>query len=119
MRRRISLQTIRDAACMVYKVASRTPLVCLEPPLRADNARAGSTEIFLKLEMLQPTGSFKIRGAFNAIRQLTAWQLSHGVRTVSADNTAQGVALAARMAGATYFVMVIDTAPPTKLRTIE
>ena len=62
MKRRISLQTTRDAVCMVYKVASRTPLVCLEPPPQADSTRAESTEIFLKLEMLQPTGSFKIRG---------------------------------------------------------
>ena len=118
MKRGISLQTTRDAACVVYKVASRTPLVCLEPPVRADSTRAGSTEIFLKLEMLQPTGSFKIRGAFNAVRQLTAGQLSHGVWTVSAGNAAQGVALAAHMAGATCSVMVIDTAPPTKLREI-
>ena len=119
MKRRINLQTIRDAARVVCKVAARTPPVCLEPPVRADSARAGSTEIFLKLEMLQPTGSFKIRGAFNAVRQLTAGQLSHGVWTVSAGNAAQGVALAARTAGATCSVMVIDTAPPTKLRAIE
>ena len=119
MARRLSLDTIRDAASVVYDVASRTPLVRLELPGKGARGRPQATEIFLKLEMLQPTGSFKIRGAFNAVRQLSRAQLSQGVWTVSAGNAAQGVALAARTAGATCSVMVVETAPMTKLRAIE
>jgi threonine dehydratase len=110
--RRISLETIREAAATVYEAAIRTPLVRLD---RTDDG----VEIFLKLETLQPIGSFKIRGAYNAVRQLTAEQLARGVWTVSAGNAAQGVALAARKAGARASVLVMDTAPATKLRAIE
>src|SRR5262249_35648662 len=60
-----------------------------------------------------------IRGAFNAIRQLPPEALKRGVWTVSAGNAAQGVALAARALGARCAVMVMDTAPQTKLRAIE
>jgi threonine dehydratase len=112
--RHISLQTIRDAAATVYRAAVRTPLVRLDLP----GPQTGS-EIFLKLETLQPIGSFKIRGAQNAVGHLTAGQLAEGVWTVSAGNAAQGVALAARLAGARCSVMVMDTAPETKLRAIE
>lgn len=114
--RAISLDTIRDAAGTVYDVVVRTPLVRLEVP------RLGQSdlpEIFLKLETLQPIGSFKIRGAYNAVRHLTREQLAQGVWTVSAGNAAQGVALAARMAGTRCSVLVMDTAPETKLRAIE
>ena len=76
-------------------------------------------EIFLKLETLQPIGSFKIRGAQNAVRRLSREELADGIWTVSAGNAAQGVALAARLAGAPCSVMVMDTAPETKLRAIE
>jgi threonine dehydratase len=76
-------------------------------------------DVFLKLETLQPIGSFKIRGAYNAVRHLTPEQLARGVWTVSAGNAAQGVALAARKAGARASVLVMDTAPATKLRAIE
>src|SRR5260370_30654008 len=105
--RHISLAAIRDAARAVYGAAIRTPLVELEPNL------------YLKLETLQPIGSFKIRGAYNVIRQLTRAQLENGVWTVSAGNPPQGVALAARKAGARCSVMVIDTAPDTKIRAIK
>ena len=72
-------------------------------------------ELYLKLEVLQPIGSFKIRGAYNVVRQLTPEQLAGGVWTVSAGNAAQGVAFAARQAGARCSVMVMDTAPDTKI----
>ncbi|MEO5897468.1 MAG: threonine/serine dehydratase [Vicinamibacterales bacterium] len=115
MIRNISLETIREAASIVYDVAVRTPLVRLDvPEVGADGA-----EIYLKLETLQPIGSFKIRGAYNAVRHLSQDRLAHGVWTVSAGNAAQGVALAARRAGASCSVMVMDTAPETKLRSIE
>jgi len=115
MTRHISLATIREAAETVYDVAVRTPLIRLEVP----GLDARGPEIFLKLESLQPIGSFKIRGAWNAVRRLTPAQLAQGVWTVSAGNAAQGVALAARRAGAACSVMVMDTAPATKLRSIE
>jgi threonine dehydratase len=113
--RRISLDTVREAVDTVYRAAIRTPLVRLEVP-GSDPTRP---EIFLKLETLQPIGSFKIRGAQNAVARLAPNELADGVWTVSAGNAAQGVALAARLAGAPCSVMVMDTAPDTKLRAIE
>jgi threonine dehydratase len=120
--RQISLSSIRDAAGAVYNAAIHTPLIRIELP------GAGSTapglhhppaELYLKLEALQPIGSFKIRGAYNVVRQLTPGQLKDGVWTVSAGNAAQGVAFAARKSGARCSVMVMDTAPDTKIRAIE
>ena len=105
---------MRDAARHIYEAAARTPLVPLGSLGRADGP-----EVFLKLETLQPIGSFKIRGAYNAVRRLTASELADGVWTVSAGNAAQGVALAASKVGARSSVMVMDTAPQTKLRAIE
>jgi threonine dehydratase len=112
--RRISLETIREAVGAVYRAAVRTPLVRLDVP-----GSAATPEIFLKLETLQPIGSFKIRGAQNAIVRLPPRESVDGVWTVSAGNAAQGVALAARLAGVPCRVMVMDTAPETKLRAIE
>jgi len=113
MHRAISIETIRDAARAVYDAAVRTPLVPL------GQMTAGGPDVYLKLETLQPIGSFKIRGAYNAVRKLTPEQLKDGVWTVSAGNAAQGVALAARKAGARCSVMVMDTAPEAKLRNID
>jgi threonine dehydratase len=110
--RNISLDTIREAAGVVYDAAIRTPLVALP-------TEPGLPEIYLKLETLQPIGSFKIRGAYNAVRRLTPEQLAKGVWTVSAGNAAQGVALAARRRRAACSVLVMDTAPDTKLKAIE
>jgi threonine dehydratase len=108
--RKISLDTIREAAAFVHRAAVRTPLVRLDVP--------GPGELYLKLELLQPIGSFKIRGAWNAVRQLAPADLAEGVWTVSAGNAAQGVALAARLAGTSCSVLVMDTAPRTKLDAI-
>jgi len=116
--RRIPLAAVRDAASAIYGTVVRTPLVRLEVPDAVERG-IGDVELYLKLELLQPIGSFKIRGACNVIRQLTPRQLEEGVWTVSAGNAAQGVALAARKAGARCSVMVIDTAPETKIRAIE
>jgi threonine dehydratase len=112
--REIPLRAIEEAARAIYDPVVRTPLVRL-----AAGPRPDGTQIFLKLETLQPIGSFKIRGAQNVVRQLTASQMKDGVWTVSAGNAAQGVALAARVAGVPCSVMVMDTAPATKLRAIE
>jgi threonine dehydratase len=112
--RTIPIDAIRDAATAVYDGAIRTPLVRVETPA----GTAPDLELYLKLEVLQPIGSFKIRGAFNVIRQLTPDQLADGVWTVSAGNAALGVAYAARKAGASCSVMVVDTAPQTKVDAI-
>ncbi len=113
--RQIHFDAITDAARHVYQAAVRTPLIRLDLPVN----RAEGPEIYLKLECLQPIGSFKIRGAWNAVRKLSTDQLKGGVWTVSAGNAAQGVAMAARLAGVPCSVMVMDTAPQAKLRAIE
>ncbi|MCR4373844.1 MAG: pyridoxal-phosphate dependent enzyme [Acidobacteria bacterium] len=111
--RAISLEAVREAASRVYRVAVRTPVIRLDP---IDHS---APEIFLKLEIFQPIGSFKLRGAANAIARLSPAALAEGVWTVSAGNAAQGVALAAREAGARASVLVMDTAPATKIANIE
>ena len=116
--REIPLAAIREAAGAIHPVALRTPLVRL--PLTPElTAHVNGAEIYLKLELLQPIGSFKIRGAWNVVRQLPRDEIRDGVWTVSAGNAAQGVALAARTAGVPCSVMVMDTAPKTKIDAIE
>src|SRR6266851_8410174 len=109
--RNIPAPLIDEARKHVYEAAIRTPLVRLNYD--------GPAEIYLKLECLQPIGSFKIRGAYNAVRLLPEEQRRRGVWTVSAGNAAQGVALAARKAGVPCKVLVMDTAPATKLDAIR
>ena len=106
-KREIPVGLIDDARKHVYEAAIRTPLLRLN--------YGGPAEIYLKLECLQPIGSFKIRGAYNAVRLLPEEQRKRGVWTVSAGNAAQGVALAARKAGVPCKVLVMDTAPVAKL----
>jgi threonine dehydratase len=115
--REIPLHDIQTAAGAVYDLVVRTPLIRLELPHA--HGSGPDTEIFLKLETLQPIGSFKIRGAHNAVRQLSDVERRDGVWTVSAGNAGQGVALAARHAGVPCSVMVIDTAPRTKVEAIR
>ena len=110
--RNIPLTAIQSARERVYKAAIRTPLVRLQ----YDGAPA---EIYLKLESLQPIGSFKIRGAFNAISLLDPADRARGVWTISAGNAAQGVALAAKIMGVRCDVLVMDTAPAAKLDAIR
>ena len=90
--------------------AIRTPLVRLE-------TEAGP-EIWLKLENLQPIGSFKIRGAVNAIRQASHAEVRDGVVTTSAGNMAQGVAWAARELGVPATIVAPEQAPQTKLDAV-
>jgi threonine dehydratase len=110
--RNIPLESILAARQRVYQAAVRTPLVRLQ----TDEAPG---EIYLKLESFQPIGSFKLRGAFNAISMLPAEDRARGVWTISAGNAAQGVALAAKILGARCDVMVMDTAPAAKLDAIK
>jgi threonine dehydratase len=93
-------------------VALRTPLV------RLGTADAPA-EIWLKLENLQPIGSFKIRGAANAMARIPPAALARGVHTASAGNMAQGVAWCARERGIPCTVIAPDTAPAAKLTAIE
>ena len=116
--RQIPLAAIRDAASAIYPVVTRTPLVRLPLPDELA-ARMPGTELYLKLEVLQPIGSFKIRGAWNVVRQLSHEEMREGVWTVSAGNAAQGVALAARTAGVPCSVLVMDTAPQAKLQALQ
>jgi threonine dehydratase len=92
--------------------AVRTPLVRLPVDVPG-------TEIWLKLECLQPIGSFKIRGAANAIRQAPAGATDGGVWTTSAGNMAQGVAWIARELGVPAVVVAPDHAPRAKTDAIE
>jgi threonine dehydratase len=117
--RQISYAAIEDAAASIYDVVTRTPLVRLPLSTDVQDRLGPGTAIYLKLEVLQPIGSFKIRGAWNVIRQLSKDDLRDGVWTVSAGNAAQGVALAARTAGVPCSVMVMDTAPQAKLQAIR
>ena len=112
--RRIPITDLHDAATRIYEAAVRTPLIRIEL-----DAGSPLPEIFLKLETLQPIGSFKIRGAYNLVRQLPPGEVAAGVWTVSAGNAAQGVAFAARKLGIPCSVMVMDTAPAAKIRAIE
>ena len=97
---------------MIAGSALRTPLVRL-------NVREAPAQIYLKLENLQPIGSFKIRGATNAMGHMTSDELSRGVLTASAGNMAQGVAWRARELGIPCTVVAPETAPETKVKAIE
>jgi threonine dehydratase len=107
-----TLEAIHDARRMIANSAIRTPLVRF-------NLKEAPAEIYLKLENLQPIGSFKIRGATNALGHLRPETLSRGVLTASAGNMAQGVAWRARELGIPCTVVTPETAPDTKIRAIN
>lgn len=107
-----TLADIRQARARLSGIAIRTPLVRL-------GLREAPAEIWLKLENLQPIGSFKIRGAANALANIPKQQLAHGVLTASAGNMAQGVAWCARERGIACTVIAPDTAPTAKLAAVE
>ncbi|HET9812833.1 MAG TPA: pyridoxal-phosphate dependent enzyme [Sphingomicrobium sp.] len=101
--RPIALGDIEEARARIAGTALRTPLV------KFDDG------IYLKLENLQPTNAYKIRGATNAVAQLSDEARARGVWTISAGNAGQGVAYAARAFGVRCSVVAIETAPQTKL----
>ena len=107
----IPLEEIRRARERLGDAVLRTPLVRfgVDAPC----------EIWLKLECLQPIGSFKLRGALSAIRAASPVELAGGVVTASAGNMAQGVAWAAREAGVAARIVAPDTAPRAKLDAVE
>jgi threonine dehydratase len=97
----------------VYDVAIETPLE-LAPNL---SARTGNT-ILLKREDMQPVFSFKLRGAYNKMAQLTPEQLKRGVITASAGNHAQGVALSAQKLGCSAVIVMPSTTPQIKIQAV-
>src|SRR3954454_17552529 len=101
--RPIAIEDIEAARERVSATVLRTPLV------RFDE------RIYLKLENLQPTNAYKIRGAANAVARLSPEERAKGVWTISAGNAGQGVAYAARQYGVPCTVVAIETAPQTKL----
>lgn len=107
----IPLEDIRAARERIAGTVVRTPLISL-------NVSNAPAEIYLKLENLQPIGSFKLRGAGNAIGMASKEQLAKGVWTVSAGNMAQGVAWYAGKLGLTCTVVVPENAPAAKLAAI-
>jgi threonine dehydratase len=114
----IGLKDIEGAKARIAAAAVRTPLVRLS---RARVRMAGfrelaerMPEIYLKDESAQPIGSFKLRGAYNKIAQLSAEELGRGVITYSSGNHAQGVAYAARALGAKAVIVMPSNAPAIK-----
>ncbi|MBP2666803.1 MAG: tdcB 1 [Firmicutes bacterium] len=106
----LSLDDIRAAAAALAGVAHETPLA-------GSSTFSGITgfPVYLKLENLQKTGSFKLRGAYNKIRLLSPTEKVRGVIAASAGNHAQGVAYAARHAGIRSVIVMPETAPLSKV----
>ena len=111
----ITLADIRAAQARIAPAAVRTPLIPIDPErLRAAGITPPAAAIYLKDESAQPIGSFKLRGAYNKIAQLSPEQLQRGVITYSSGNHAQGVAYAARALGAKVVVVMPASAPLNK-----
>lgn len=110
--RPIALADIQEARRRIAQTIIRTPLVRLE--LGRDYP-----DIRLKLENLQPINAYKLRGAANAVAMLSDAERKHGVWTISAGNAGQGVAYAARQAGVPCTVVVIETAPASKIERMQ
>ena len=106
--RPIALADIESARGRIASTVIRTPLVKLD-------TGSDGPDIYLKLENLQPTNAYKIRGAANAVARLSDEERARGVWTISAGNAGQGVAYAARAFGVPCSVVAIETAPQTKL----
>src|SRR5580700_2813365 len=101
----------QEARRNIASVALRTPLIRCN--------RDEPANLYLKLENLQPIGSFKIRGAANVMARTPHERLRRGVLTASAGNMAQGVAFCARRIGVSATIIAPDTAPATKIRAVE
>ncbi|SNR60465.1 threonine dehydratase [Methylobacillus rhizosphaerae] len=106
------LQKIKSAR--VYDVASKTPL-----DLLSNISGRFNNQILLKREDMQPVFSFKLRGAYNKMAQLSTEALAHGVITASAGNHAQGVALAAKNAGCRAVIVMPVTTPSIKIDAVR
>ena len=112
----VTLEKIKDAQRRIAGVAVRTGLYRVEPEkLRAAGVGELPFELYIKAESEQPIGSFKLRGAYNRIAQLSGEELGRGVITYSSGNHAQGVAYAARALGAKAVIVMPDNAPVVKI----
>jgi len=112
----ITLTDIQAAAARISGVAARTGLYRVEPErLGAAGVAELPFALFIKAESEQPIGSFKLRGAYNRIAQLSAEELGRGVITYSSGNHAQGVAYAARALGAKAVIVMPENAPEVKI----
>lgn len=103
----------------IQAARARTAGIALRTPLVRFNVDESPCEIYLKLENLQPIGSFKLRGAANALMRASPEAIKNGVYTASAGNMAQGLAWNAQRLGIRCDVVVPDHAPQTKLDAIE
>jgi len=114
-------EAIADLAIEVTKAADRIRPVVVETPVEQIEglAATGGVELFFKLENLQKTGSFKLRGASNKILSLSPQQAERGVIAASNGNHGLGVAAAARTAGIAAEVYVSNHVSPSKVRHIE
>jgi threonine dehydratase len=110
--RPIQLSEIQKARERIAKTIVRTPLIRLELGPNFPDVR-------LKLENLQPINAYKLRGAANAVAMLPEADRKRGVWTISAGNAGQGVAYAARKAGVPCAVVVVETAPKSKLERMK
>src|SRR5258705_1095769 len=110
--RPIELADVQEARKRIAGTILRTPHVRLE--LGPDYP-----DIRLKLENLQPINAYKLRGAVNAVAMLPEFERARGVWTISAGNAGQGVAYAARKAGVPCSVVVIETAPESKIERMR
>src|SRR6266571_1058361 len=110
--RPIQLSEIQEARERIGKTIVRTPLIRLELGPEFPDIR-------LKLENLQPINAYKLRGAANAVAMLSEEERERGVWTISAGNAGQGVAYAARAAAVPCSVVVVETAPKSKLERMK
>ena len=111
----VTLEEIRAAKERIAGVAVRTPLYRVERArLRMGNFPEPEFDLYIKAESEQPIGSFKLRGAYNMVSQLSPEALRRGVITYSSGNHAQGVAYAARVLGAKAIIVMPNNAPEIK-----
>jgi threonine dehydratase len=110
--RAITVSEVREARARIATTVVRTPLLRLDLGPECPAIR-------VKLENLQPTNSYKLRGAVNALAMLSEAERKRGVWTISAGNAGQGIAYAARRAGVSCSVVVMETAPTTKIERMR
>lgn len=115
----VSLAEVRAAARRLDGVAVRTPLLPVPTLTSADTSANTSVNLLVKPESLQPTGAFKLRGAYNAIAALKETQDPPGVVTHSSGNHGFAVAYAAARLGVRAAVVVPRNAPEVKTAAIE
>jgi threonine dehydratase len=113
----VDVKAIREAAERLRGIIVRTPLLRFGRPIEGDPL--GRTRGWLKPENLQPIGAFKLRGAYNAIAQLTDEQRQRGVVAHSSGNHAQGVARAARLLGVPATIVMPSDAPRSKVAGVR